>query len=210
MLRRRCPDHDRQRPVARAHRAAADRRVDELHAVLGEPLRQTGGDATGRDRRHVDHEQPGLRAGRRRRAIRRARPRLAGRRERRGSRLRRRPRDRRDRPPRSTPSARKRSSASRRRCALAATSNPARRNERAIGSPIAPNPTNPTRAITSGHLGVGLRITFGTRRRRSRHYDSCRHSLGRAPDLRRNEPLDRKAHPLAPPDVRTRARPTER
>src|SRR5580658_2343907 len=66
----------------------------------------------------------------------------------------------------ATPCERKRSSASRCRCTLADTSKPARRNAPAIGSPIAPSPTKPMRAITSGPFGRGLRITFGRRRRR--------------------------------------------
>ena len=63
--------HDRQRAVLGLRRGAGHRRVDEADAALGE----RGADAArvgGRDRRHVDAQQPGPRA------VRRRRPRRAG------------------------------------------------------------------------------------------------------------------------------------
>ena len=123
-------------------------------------------------------------------------------------------------------SARKRSSASRRRCAQAATAKPARRRERTIGSPMAPSPTNPTRgSLTARPLGA---VRRHSRRPRSPSLglfrtppkpvpdrlqrfngddrrDHRRHPRD-APDVRRHEPLDGQAHAASPPHVRTRAR----
>ncbi len=196
-------DHNRQRTAARAGRAAAHRRVNEVDSALGEPLCKAAG-SDGGDRRHIDDQQAGFRPGG---DTRRTEDRLldlgcvrnaehdgiAGAvqvppgsqlrtRRARASGLTRRGADKRSPLP---------------HIRLDATRRPSAR-------PLHPARRSRCAKSRAASLGCGLRITFGARRSR-RHYDSNRSTPDRSTDVRCDESLHRQTHAPSPFHVRARA-----